>query len=380
MFRLFKQRRRRALGFESLECRQLMAGDIHAFMVNGDVVFQGDSEANILEVRGNGNPGELLVIPTDTTIDGNAGEMVITGVTGGFTFSGGQGNDQLTVKDFAFNGDAAIFGDAGADIIKIGDSLTGNISFTGRLVVTEQAEGINSSDNDYVSLGRLTVGTRILVETWGGNDTINLYDVRANGSTDGFPTLHIRGQTGSDVVNIAYATVYGDMKILMDSNEVGNDLISMITSVVYGPAYLDVWNGVNTVALNANQFLSTTEIWSEVGNDTITLTNTFFNKRLNISGGAENNGDDRITLTNNTISERVYIYAGGGNDTIDIRSNQIVTAGIFSAGGYDGVIVRNNIFYGQADFVGGSEYDVLFMSGNLFLAPYGYYQFESVQP
>jgi hypothetical protein len=392
MFRAFSKRRR-GLGFESLECRRVMAGNIHAFTVFGHVAFEGDHEANAVDVRGNGNPGELVVTPLQdaatgqqTTVNGSAAPIVITGVTGGLTFRGEEGNDEFSVKDFAFNGDGRMLGDSGADRITIGAYVpygtqgTGDISFSGELYISEQYESNTGNPGDYYFLGNLTVGTRITVEGWYGNDTLEMYDVTAYGSNDGFATAYIRGQDGSDVVNMAYTTLYGNLKILMDGENTGNDLISIITSVVHGTAYLDVWHGTNTIALNANQFLKTTDVWSEIGNDTMTFTNTFFNKKLNISSIYNNNGNDSITLVNNTISERVYVSTGNGNDTIDMRSNLIVTAGIFSGGGYDGVIVRNNVFYGHADFVGGTEYDILFMSGNLFYSTYGYYEFESVQP
>jgi hypothetical protein len=391
MFRIFKQRRRRELGFESLECRQLMAGDVHAFMVFDDIVFEGDSLANAVDVRGNGNPGELLITPLvdsatgqQTTVNGNADPFVMTGVTGDLTYRGGAGNDEFFVKGFAFNGDGVFFGDDGADRITVGEYVpygtqgTGNISFTGQLYMSEQYETPTGNKDDYYFLGALTVGTRIMTEGKYGNDTLEMYGVTANGSIDGYPTAYLRGQDGSDVVNMAYVTLYGNLNIQMDGDNTGNDLISIITSVVHGTAYLDVWHGTNTIALNANQFLLTTDVWSEIGNDTMVFTNTFFNKKLNISSIYTNNGNDSITLVNNTISERVYIWAGSGNDTIDIRSNVIVTAGIFSAGGYDGVIVRYNRFLGQVDLVGGSEYDVLYMSYNT--GPIAYYEFESVQP
>jgi hypothetical protein len=389
----FGKHRRRRLGFESLEGRRLMAGNVSASIsiFDGTLNISGDAAANAIEVRGTGVPGQVAITPLidqatgqPTTVNGLPLPVILDGATG-LSATLGAGNDELYVKDFAFSGDGTIYGDQGADTIRIGawvaygSTGTGDVSFTGKLRISEQFDN-SIADRDNIFLGRVTA-TRIEVGTYFGDDYVELYDVRATGSTDGYPTLWLRGYDGSDVFNVAYATVSGNMKISTDGIETGHDLVSMITSVVHGSAYIDVWHGVNTVALNANQFLITLEIYHEIGDDTIRLTNSFCNKKVTITGFYNtNNGNDAITIEGNTISERIYIYSGGGNDSIVVRANQIVTAAIYSAGGYDGVTVRNNVFYGHVDMVAGSEYDILYLSGNLFYSTYAYYEFESVQP
>jgi hypothetical protein len=383
----FRNRRRRSLGIEVLEERRVMAGNVGAIVhFGGHLDLTGDNVANAVEVRGTGIPGEVLITPLQqTTVNGSTSPIVFSGVIGNFSANMNGGNDEIYVKDIAFGGDGRIQGHAGADTIRVGAWVaygttgTGDVSFGGKLVVDEQHDS-SAADADNIFLGRLTVGTRLDVQGDLGNDFVEIYDLLAYGSVDGVPTLNLRGHDGSDVFNVAYATVYGNMNVSTDSQGTGHDLYSMITSVVHGYAYIDVWHGSNTVALNANQFLLTLEIYSEIGNDSITLTNSFCNKKVTISGFFTENGNDSYTVEGNTISERLYIQSNNGNDTIVVRANQIVTMAIFSGAGYDGVIVRNNIFYGHIDLLGGTEYDVLFLSGNLFYSTYAYYEFESVQP
>jgi hypothetical protein len=391
----FRKHSRRTLGIESLESRQLMAGDVSAwiFTSTGSLNIEGDDAANAVEVRGTGIPGEVILTPlTDaatgqlTRVNGSTQPVLLTGMTGRLNATMFGGNDEFYLKDLAVIGDGYIRGDSGADTIRVGAWVaygttgTGDVSFTGKLVVTEQYDN-SVSDVDRVFMGRLTLGTRIEISTGFGDDFVEFYDVTANGPADHPYALLLRGDDGSDNFNIAYTTVYGNMKITTDAIQTGNDLVSMITSVVHGTAYIDVWHGYNTVALNANQFLNTLEIYHEIGDDTIRLTNTFCNKKVTITGFyTQANGNDAITIENNTISERIYIYSGGGNDSIVVRSNKIVTAAFYTVGGYDSMTVRNNIFYGHVDFVAGTEYDILYMSGNLFYSTYAYYEFESVQP
>jgi hypothetical protein len=322
-----------------------------------------------------------------TTVNGSSAPFVLGGVNAGLIVQLKGGNDEFYLRDYAFNGSAQIQGDAGADTLRIGNWVaygstgTGDVSFTGKLYMTEQLD-TSPNDGDYIFLGRLTVGERIHMRTARGADYVEFYDVKINGNNmQGFPyALALNAEEEYDVVNIAYMTLHGRMKLDVDGLDYGNDVVSIITSVFYDTAYINAWEGSNTVALNANQFLSTLEIYSERGNDTIRLTNSFCNKKITITGVWHENGNDSVTISGNTISERLYIWMAGGNDTIVVTGNQIVTAGIFSSTGYDGVIVRYNIFYGHVDIDGGSEYDILYLSGNLFYSTYAYYNFESVQP
>ena len=393
--RRFTRHRRRTLRIEPLEHRQLLAGDVEVKLdiFDGHLLVLGDNSANAVDVRGNGVPGEVLVTPLvdqatgqQTTVNGSPEPFVLSGVNAGLIVQLSGGNDEFYLRDYAFNGDAQVQGDAGADTLRIGNWVaygtagTGDVSFTGKLYMTEQLD-TSLNDGDYIFLGRLTVGQRIQIRSGRGADYVEFYDVKINGNNMGtFPyALALNAEEEFDVVNIAYMTLHGKMKLDVDGLDHGNDVVSIITSVFYDEAYINAWEGSNTVALNANQFLSTLELYSERGNDDLRLTNSFFNKKITITGVWQENGNDQVTVTGNTISERLYIWMGGGNDTIVVTGNQIVTAGIFSSTGYDGVIVRYNIFYGHVDINGGSEYDILYFSGNLFYSTYAYYYFESVQ-
>jgi hypothetical protein len=391
--RRYNKHRRRALGFESLEGRQMMAGDVEVRIdtFDGELIIHGDNSANAVDIRGTGVPGEALITPLvdvatgqQTTINGSSSPIVLSGFTGLSVVLKG-GNDEVYVKDLAFNGDGRFRGGAGADTIRIGAWVaygtagTGDVSFTGELNLTENDETL-TTEGDYIFVGRVTVNERIWVRSGRGADYIEFYDVEAYGiNQEGFYTLVLNSEEEYDVFNIAYTTAHGKLQLDVDGMDYGNDVVSIITSVFYGDAYINAWEGSNTVALNANQFLSTLEIYSERGHDTIQITNCFCNKKITITGAWQENGNDSVTITGNTISERLYIWMGGGNDTIVVTGNRIVTAGIYGSTGYDGIIVRYNVFYGHVDINGGSEYDVLFFSGNLFYSTYAYYYFESIQ-
>ncbi len=393
--RRYIKHRSRALGFESLERRQMMAGDVEVKLdpFDGDLLVLGDGSPNAVDVRGTGVPGEVLITPLvdqatgqQTTVNGSSAPFVLSGVNTGLSVQMRGGNDEFYLRDYAFNSNGQIQGDQGADKLRIGNWVsygtagTGDVSFNGELYINEGQETL-MTDGDYIFVGRVTVNERIHLRSGRGADYVEFYDVTIKGiNMEGFPyALALNAEEEFDVVNIAYMTLHGKMKLDVDGLDHGNDVVSIITSVFYDEAYINAWEGSNTVALNANQFLSTLEIYSERGYDTIQITNSFCNKKITITGVWQENGNDSVTISGNTISERLYIWMGGGNDTIVVTGNQIVTAGIYGSTGYDGIIVRYNIFYGHVDINGGSEYDVLFLSGNLFYSTYAYYYFESIQ-
>jgi hypothetical protein len=394
--RFSRKERRRRLGFESLETKRVFAGAVSAEILgDGTLQLVGDLSPNAVEVSGNGNAGEVRITPLadlatgqQTTVNGSSSPIVLTGVTGGLTAGLNAGNDELYVKDYAFTGNGRIWGQAGADTIRLGAlvtygrSGTGDVSFGGSLRIDEYQD-TSAADGDYIFLGRVVVDEYIDILGYHGNDTVKFYNVYALGQRmpPGSDPLRLSGNDGNDVFDIAYTTVHGDVWMSTDGLYGGNDVVSVITSVFYGGTYIDVWHGVNTVALNANQFLKTLEIYSEIGNDTIILTNSYCVKKVTMASFYVNsNGNDSFRVEGNIISERIYLSSGSGVDSVIVRNNQIATAGIFTGAGSDALTVRYNVFYGHADFVGGTEFDVLYLSGNLFHSSYAYYEFESIQP
>jgi hypothetical protein len=390
MMRQLRVHRRRTLGFEALEHRRVMAGNVSAYLFpgTGQLNIAGDALANAVEVSGTGVAGQVLITPvanSGTTVNGSAAPVLLNGVTGGLAVNMNQGNDEITVKDFAFNGDGLIDGSQGADKIKLGAWVaygqpgSGDVSFTGMLRIDE--EDTSAADADYIFLGRVTVGNRIDIGSGLGNDYVEFYNARANGVGAGTSdVVWIRGEDGDDIFNLAYVTSLGDVTLSADALATGHDLVSVITSAFHGATYIDVWHGSNTVALNANNFHSTLEIFSETGNDTITLTNSLCSKKITIVSFYQNsNGNDTIRIEGNAISERLWLHSGSGYDGVTIQGNQIATANIWAGGDSDSMVVRYNVFFGHSDFVGDAGYDLLYFSGNLFHSTYAIYLFESIQ-
>jgi hypothetical protein len=341
-----------------------------------------------VEVRGTLTPGEVLITPLideatgqQTTVNGGTAPVLLTGLTNDAGIALGHGDDEIYILDLNVPGGMNLSGDQGRDTLRLGTWVafglpgTGDVTFGGLLRIDESLE-TSSADGDEIFLGRVTTG-QIDIRGRHGNDFIEIYNAKSNGTLPG-PAAIIDGGENDDVLNIAYFTVHGEMQLYGDQVTTGNDLISLITSVVYGKAYIDVWQGSNTIAINANQFLGVLEIYSEQGTDSITLTNSFCSQKVVISSFySASNGNDTIWVTGNTMSDLLRIVAGSGYDNVTVQSNQIVKAYISAGSESDVVSVRYNVFYGHADILGGSGYDLLYFSGNLFWSTYSAYEFEA---
>ena len=287
-----KKTQRRPFSFERLESRRPMAGDVQVTFggVNGWLDLFGDSAANAVEIRGTGTPGQVLITPlngttlsTETTAP-STDPMLISGFTNNLSVNMNGGNDELYIKDVVVGGEGLIFGGAGADIIRIcawvayGQQGTGDVSFAHDLRVDEQFDN-STADGDQIFLGRVTVGYSLFV--WGniGNDSIELYNVTVNSGEVGLNGLAtvLHADDGNDVINVAYLTSRGFTDIQGDRlvTGSGNDVLSVITTVVYGNAMIDSYYGINTIALNANQFLGKLNVVGNNGTNTLILTNSF---------------------------------------------------------------------------------------------------------
>jgi hypothetical protein len=255
------------------------------------------------------------------------------------------------------------------------------VTFARDLRIDEQFD-TSSADADQIFLGRVTVGNSLYI--WGnyGNDSIELYNVTVNSvdfGVNGFATI-IHADDGNDVVNVAYLTSRGFTEIQGDKIVSGNDVISVITTVVYGNALFDGYYGINTIALNANQFLGKLNIIGNNGSNTVMLTNSFCAKLITLTTLT---GNDSVRVENNTISEYLSIGTGSGYDSIVVQSNVIVGAFVTAGNDSDSVTVRNNLFYGRADFYGQASYDLLYASGNAAGIPgaaFYFWEFEVIQP
>ena len=206
------------LRLESLESRQMMAGDVSAFAisrilyVNGDVLSNGVALVN--DGNGNINVVGLAQGGEATTINDGASQ-VFTKIKD-VVITMNKGDDAIVVSDLFINGNLYIQGAKDNDVVALGqfddtDSLIDDAvdSLLGALTVKKSVI-IDTSDGDDTVLARDTTVTKsIVVSTGVGNDTVR-FDSQDN---PGDPT-YVPGLTAIKGVTISTAT--GNDAVLLD--------------------------------------------------------------------------------------------------------------------------------------------------------------------
>ncbi len=267
----------------------------------------GGNSANTIDVSGFTGP---------VTLDGGAGNDILTGGSGGAVISGGAGNDILTGGD----GGATITGGAGLDTITGG---AGNDDLRG------------GDDNDQINGG---AGLDLLFGD-AGNDSLNGGDDNdtLNGSA-GSDTLN--GAAGDDVLNGNGGS--GDILTGGTGNDTldggdGDDRVSetsdtnfvltdsSLTSAATGTDELIsieggiLTGGAGNNSINASAFSGTSSLNGGAGDDTLSAS-----AQASVLNGEA--GNDSITGS----AQNDVITGGSGNDTVN------AAAGNDSVSGDDG--------------------------------------------
>ncbi len=370
--RRFRKGLRRDFRIETLESRQMLAGDIQATLSSGNLTLTGDNGTNAVEIHGTGVAGEVAVRPLfkagPTTLEGATNQIVFTGVTGNVKYLGNLGDDDVIVHSLNVGGDLRIEIPEGSSNVRLGTWIayglpgTTDVNVGGTLSIRAwDSSGADGADN--IFLGRTWVTGKAEVYTGGGNDTLEVYNARAG-------IVEFFAGDGNDAMNLAYlqatnpavsVKIYGD-----DPNQSapGNDSISIITTSTVAKVVTDGGEGFNTLALNANNFGNELMlIVGGYGNNTVILTNSIVAGRCYFFGSQ---GHDSLTVTGNQIYGKLGVYPSQGNDGATITANLLTQVEVIMDYGNDGVYFRNNNCLDYVQLWGGSGSDLLGVSGNAF--------------
>jgi hypothetical protein len=357
-------------GLETLERREVPAGNVTAVIQDGSLILTGDGEDNILEIRKGLDHGVRVVGMAGTAINGavgledfhgafkdvvlnlKAGDDVVTLAGGGagtaadigrdLLIKGGAGHDALIAESGATIGRDLVFrGGAGAtsatlDGLVVGRhaqlSGTGNVQWqsTNQTTVNGLLSVVSPALADVVlentTLGRLQVtadgqasvdidnlfvGGNVAITGGSGADTIDMFlgsDILGN--------LTIQTRGGSDDVEVM-AEVGGNVLIHLGGGA-SHDL-EMDSTAVYGNlTILSPGNAVDNWDLDGVTVLGRTRLESGGGDDVLRLEDGEFFGRFDFLGGA---GADQVHIGDgNPVTYRapVLIDLGTGADTLTL--------------------------------------------------------------
>lgn len=179
----------RALNCESLESRELMAGNVQVSVVNNEVVVRGDSQANQIRVAQLNNGAYRVFGLNGTKVNGQS-SVDRTSIDRDLRIFMGSGDDTVLLGDFAYLGGNMLTGTlttcedleidmgAGADALHLGNVKTIDNQFTSIKM------GGLENDNDFLKVGFSTFKTGLKLEMGGGKDQAQIFNSKINGKLD----------------------------------------------------------------------------------------------------------------------------------------------------------------------------------------------------
>ncbi|MGF1633006.1 MAG: hypothetical protein ACFCVE_04080 [Phycisphaerae bacterium] len=243
------------MGFETLEQRRLLAGDVTAVLEDGRLIVRGDEAANALVItRDEGDRDALRLVPqSGTTVNGSADPLVVEGVLWGIDVQLGGGDDELQVLIARVRRHITI--DGGDRILVRGTRTSGDLTLLGGA----------------------------------GDDTI---EVR-KGITQGHLTLD--GQAGNDTTTVLWQDVLNDLAVEdvvgASGVAVGNTRVEGVTRIVTGAAADDV-------SLDFNRFSGGALVDTAGGPDRLQVVRTAVRGEETITAGDGDDDEERdLTLT-----------------------------------------------------------------------------------
>jgi hypothetical protein len=301
--------------FESLEQRNLLAGDVLVNVVGNNLRIEGDAEGNEILITAGAEAGTFIVTGLDgTTLGGETDPVEVSGIRN-IRVNLGDGADLVALAGAEVRGNVTVRTGLGDDRVLVGTEggaaeLAGVLPADATVNVSGSLKISTGAGLDQVAVDGATV-SRLSVDAGEDNDVVSL------GSTDALGDLsarlvarhgaHINLGDGNDDLNIDQVSTRG---ALIARGGVGDDTVNA-TVAEAAVMLVSTDGGIDGITL-ADLDVRHLGVHSGEGNDTVNVSDSVFTS-LGIGLGA---GDD--TLTTSTLQARIALLGGGeGEDTLD---------------------------------------------------------------
>ncbi|GAA4454285.1 hypothetical protein [Novipirellula rosea] len=309
---------RKNLRLESLERRELMAGDVSVLMNSGTLHVQGDAQANVIEIQQLRN-GDFRISSEDggaTKINGRKYVDVDGRSVKSMMIDMGEGDDYFYAHDFDVFDLGVLFGNGNdaADIIRITtrDDLT-----------------IDSGDT--------------------GDDTFALMSSQIGSDAVANNDLTIRGNSHTQTAVITNVVVQDDVYAYLASSNLESDSLFIQDLTVEGESYGGLAR-LRAQTINGGSIDVTGDIDIDYAG-TIDLHDLSASDDIWVN---TTNGNDQIELDVTNVNDQFVIYAYDGHDEISVTSNDSVR--VYGGNGND--TIRGGS--GNDTLIGGNGHDIIF--------------------
>lgn len=346
----------RALAFETLESRQLMA--VTTSLNSGTLTITGDATADDIAVVGTANAGEITITGRNgTSVNGTPdGSATVPGVTGSLILNLGDGENVLNVDNVYVAGLIEITTGSVNDLVILGATSPVSPAFDLR-IRTGAGNDVLREENYNVLVNGIHS-----VNTGDGHDAVTLEGASANSSilTDlgkGDNSFHGTGLTSRTSIQVAAGW--------HESPGEGGNSIAVLSSYAQSQLLLFVMGGTSHLYLDTVYSKLFTVTTAELNTSPVLL-NVFrcLSDEVWISCGA---GDEQINLYSNQFP--IEIGTGGGNDTVDLRYNVVPQYARVHLGNSNDTLIATGNWAPEpshVSFDGGLGGNLLTLSGNLF--------------
>ncbi|MFN7289305.1 MAG: hypothetical protein ACK5YR_05720 [Pirellula sp.] len=295
---------RNRLGFESLERRALMAGDVFVAIEGELLRVEGHNLANQVTLA-QSSTGDLVVSGQNgTTINGLPSVRFARPVINAAEIRMEGGDDAIVLRGLRVAND--LFVDLGAGNDRLTSPATAPIS----------------------------VGANALIYGEAGNDTVQLNRAKV------FEDLYIDGGIGALTATITNSSIDKSMAIVGDE---ANDSVSVVGSTVGLDLSIETKGGSDTVRvsqLQAFNLLINTDSNAAAGRDVVNISNASVVEDIGIFTGA---GDDVVRMTG-TTSNKVTVSLDQGNDRLEATNVVAATDIIFEGGAGIDTLLETDVF------------------------------------
>jgi hypothetical protein len=186
--------RSNSLSFETLEQKQMLAGDVLVSMVGGHLVIEGDEAGNQIAISSGSEAGVFVIQGLEGTsvklADAPEGDppapetgLVVEGVRGRVHVDLDAGDDTVVVHDAQFRRGLSIAAGAGADTVRIGAAEDASPD-EGAEIVADDANVVvrgslaiqTGSEDDAIVVGNASIRGHAAISTGDGDDVVELGD------------------------------------------------------------------------------------------------------------------------------------------------------------------------------------------------------------
>lgn len=360
-----KALRPKRLRFETLESKVLLAADLHAMVVEGDLVVIGSKgDDDLIMATSSDSAGTWTITPaSDDSINGNApGQpVVLSGIVDDVWVALRDGNDKLTIKGAQSGGvvpgSLSVRGSYGSNQILVQDLSVGNdLSIRTRGAADE------------ITVKATDASDELVIRSAAGTDSIECSDVAVGTSLD----VHTGGGWYDDTVSIVDTVIGNDLscRSTRGDNEVivGTTNVGSCTRVRLGDGTDHVQIGYRSPAsafegpsLSAEASIASVhtqhlQIQTGGGEDGVDMYDTAVARHLRAYLGDD---ADQMRILESTIGGNSIVHGGSGDDTLEAGASY--GGQLYSGGHDDGAIYFCSPwpFTGETVFDGGEGDDTL---------------------